>query len=464
MASGNSPPLLAGSLSRLLSVYQASHCRLPLVFLPHLSTLPLLSLSSSTLFLFLLNWDCFVPHRFLSIKIMSLSMGVEVRVFYELDSEAHSTTVVCPPNCVVSFLRACIGDALLHRLPPGLKVQRVVHRGTGETLGEAAVVGRALAADPSVLVVFGHEQPEAQACTLPATTRPQAVPERPPRKRNRRVSSAPCGSAITVRPTVDLPAGPQVLPARAAPFPTPSPSPPSGPSEDDPRTSSRQRVAPKHLRQDFHLGWTAPRTRKRALSLDVSVDAPDTTASVPMNAERTEETETRAQVEDKTELMDSVGGQTDALGHNDEEEDEEGEEEEGEEEEEEDMCEEDGEEGLGEPGAKRPEWSGKVSIDDAEERLLRRQLSIQLAALRKMSSDLRGLGHGERKRLRNRQASRVSRLKKKLYVFDLQRRYNDEMDQRVARTRDIESLRGDVRQLLSVIQQRDPAFIFTPSA
>lgn len=61
-----------------------------------------------------------------------------------------------------------------------------------------------------------------------------------------------------------------------------------------------------------------------------------------------------------------------------------------------------------------------------EEDMLRRLLVRQQKDLDSCNLKLSGLSSGERKKVRNRKASRVSRLKKKLSAFDLQRRFDAE--------------------------------------
>lgn len=382
---------------------------------------------------------------------MSISVGVEVRVNFELDGRASSTTVVCPPNCVVSFLIACIGDALGHRLPAGVRVDYVVRH--GERLSESAVIGKVLASDvPCVGVVFRRDlTPLDLGTTQPPTLQSDNCPPviRPPRKRNRRVASFRSMNTTVLARSALTPATPAAKPngcdaAACPPSPDTTPWVPTDPTEDERRTSSRQRTAPKHLQNDFELEQSTSRKRKHYLGgADHHVEKDECTHGSPQKLVGLEV------------IIDTQRGND--RGKESEEDDEDQDQE----------IEEEIEEGAtGDATAGKDRLCGKVKIDDVEEAVLRRQLQLQSVLLDKMSLslDFKGLGHGERKRLRNRQASRVSRLKKKLYVFDLQRRYNEELDRRGQCSQEVHGLRADVSRLLSIVQKHDPAFVFTPAS
>lgn len=65
-----------------------------------------------------------------------------------------------------------------------------------------------------------------------------------------------------------------------------------------------------------------------------------------------------------------------------------------------------------------------IEIDSEHEKTLRKQLGVYMEELNRCNSETLGMTPRDRKKIRNRKASRVSRLKKKLYVYDLQRNYN----------------------------------------
>jgi hypothetical protein len=68
-------------------------------------------------------------------------------------------------------------------------------------------------------------------------------------------------------------------------------------------------------------------------------------------------------------------------------------------------------------------------VDTAEERKLVQKLSALQAKMNEEAKRLKQLVSSDRKRKRNRMASQISRLRKKLLVFELQRRYIDTVEE-----------------------------------
>eukprot|EP00041_Stephanoeca_diplocostata_P002913 m.30598 g.30598 ORF g.30598 m.30598 type:complete len:366 (-) comp13876_c0_seq2:63-1160(-) len=96
-----------------------------------------------------------------------------------------------------------------------------------------------------------------------------------------------------------------------------------------------------------------------------------------------------------------------------------------------------------------------------QETALRRQLNVQLQNLEDRQDELRGLSPMEKKKLRNRKASRVSRLKKKLYVFELQRSYVAVLKEKNQQAAEIASLKAALRETADVVRKHDPTYTHT---
>jgi hypothetical protein len=93
-------------------------------------------------------------------------------------------------------------------------------------------------------------------------------------------------------------------------------------------------------------------------------------------------------------------------------------------------------------------------LDDMcpEERSLFQQLQKHVQELESTSPALRALPASERKKIRNRKASCISRLRRKLAVFDLDRRYQDEVLR-------CQKLENQLRHVVNLMRSRyDPAF------
>ena len=95
---------------------------------------------------------------------------------------------------------------------------------------------------------------------------------------------------------------------------------------------------------------------------------------------------------------------------------------------------------------------------EEEERYLRRQLKKQVGDLEMCTRLTQYLSSSERKKLRNRKASRVSRLKKKLSVFDLQDKYNQLAHERAIQDRTIAAMQAEIDLHVALIQRYEPTF------
>lgn len=106
----------------------------------------------------------------------------------------------------------------------------------------------------------------------------------------------------------------------------------------------------------------------------------------------------------------------------------------------------------------------KLSEMCPEEQRLYRNLQKQVKDLENMAGHLHSLPTGERKKVRNRKASRISRLRKKLSVFDLERRYQEEVQVRHDLEANVQQLRAQLAAVVSVITtQYDPSFTLEAS-
>lgn len=98
------------------------------------------------------------------------------------------------------------------------------------------------------------------------------------------------------------------------------------------------------------------------------------------------------------------------------------------------------------------------ALHPKEEAYLRRQLAKQMRELESSSSQMRGLSSSERKKVRNRKASRISRLKKKLSVFDLQVSYEKELKERQRLAKRCALLEAEAQLYLKHLHTYDPGF------
>lgn len=97
-------------------------------------------------------------------------------------------------------------------------------------------------------------------------------------------------------------------------------------------------------------------------------------------------------------------------------------------------------------------------LDEKTEAAMRAQLDRFLKDLHRCNSETEGLGACERKKIRNRKASRVSRLKKKLNVYDLQRNYNAAKISLSSQQRMIQELRDSLRSAATALYEHAPDY------
>ena len=102
-------------------------------------------------------------------------------------------------------------------------------------------------------------------------------------------------------------------------------------------------------------------------------------------------------------------------------------------------------------------------ISEREQKQLREQLKRRLKELETCTEEMKGLSSGERKKLRNRKASCVSRLKKKLILAELA----DHLDRQKDKIRNAVALcdfyRQESDQLFRRLQRYEPTFQRTPA-
>lgn len=98
-------------------------------------------------------------------------------------------------------------------------------------------------------------------------------------------------------------------------------------------------------------------------------------------------------------------------------------------------------------------------LDEKTEAAMRLQLDKFLKDLHRCNAETEGLGACERKKIRNRKASRVSRLKKKLNVYDLQRNYNAAQLTLTSQQRMIEDLKESLSNASMNLLKHDPHYV-----
>lgn len=98
------------------------------------------------------------------------------------------------------------------------------------------------------------------------------------------------------------------------------------------------------------------------------------------------------------------------------------------------------------------------ALDAREEEQLRKQLRRQMRELENSGAQMKGMSSSERKKMRNRKASRISRLKRKLSVFDLQVRYEKEVAERQRLAHLAMALNSQVQSCVQYIQRYEPSF------
>jgi hypothetical protein len=97
-------------------------------------------------------------------------------------------------------------------------------------------------------------------------------------------------------------------------------------------------------------------------------------------------------------------------------------------------------------------------LDPKEEKSLRKMLQKHLKDLENCNSQMKGLSSNERKKLRNRKASRVSRLRKKLSVYDLTRRYNTMADESKEREKVLKLHRVALELAVKQLRTHEPRY------
>ena len=105
--------------------------------------------------------------------------------------------------------------------------------------------------------------------------------------------------------------------------------------------------------------------------------------------------------------------------------------------------------------------NGRVPLDKLDEKAetaLRKQLDRFLADLQACNGLTEGLSSHDRKKIRNRKASRVSRLKKKLSVYDLQRNHTAAMQKLKVQATTIDELTNSLRAATIKLQTLDPGY------
>ena len=94
-------------------------------------------------------------------------------------------------------------------------------------------------------------------------------------------------------------------------------------------------------------------------------------------------------------------------------------------------------------------------LNPVQEKKLREQLKRHLKDLDRCNAQSKGMSPIEKKKLRNRKASRVSRLRKKLSVFDLQRKYQEVLKENEERKAAMKSM--EARLAVSEGKHKSPS-------
>lgn len=97
-------------------------------------------------------------------------------------------------------------------------------------------------------------------------------------------------------------------------------------------------------------------------------------------------------------------------------------------------------------------------LDPKEEQQLRLQLKKYLRELDTCSKHMQGLSSNDKKKLRNRKASRVSRLRKKLSVYDLTRRYTALSAENREQARRLDIYRAALASVAGRLARHEPTY------
>ena len=99
-----------------------------------------------------------------------------------------------------------------------------------------------------------------------------------------------------------------------------------------------------------------------------------------------------------------------------------------------------------------------LDLDPEDERYLRAQLKVLLKDLENSTHETKGLSANDKKKHRNRKASRVSRLKKKLSVFDLTRKYTAIVELSRRQENELETYKTTLNRVVNQLKRHQPLF------